>query len=436
MASVRGAYPWIVLTLLSVVYSCNFMDRYIFIIMIDAIKHDLHLSDTQVGVLTGLAFSAVYSSAGLVVARWADRSNRRSIIALGLAAWSALTMVCGLTRSFAQLVFARMGVGVSESTCSPPGHSLLSDYFPPRRRALAFSIYTASGNYLGLGIGFVLGGWLGQHWGWRWAFIIGGLPGVLLAPAIMLVIREPKRGNSEQEQVRAEHFSLRDIGTYMLEHPSFLYYIAGAGMFCFATTALDNWGPLFLIRMRGIPTAQVGLWTGVLGASGGLLGGIISGWLADRWAARDVRAYLWVGMVAMAMTVPMTLLFLESESRLRIWVGYSLWAFFCSAGPPSMIALGQRLMPLRLRALSSAVLLLAYNIVGIAGCNLTIGILSDLWARTSHGNSLTRAMLMTQLAAVIGTVCTIRAIASVRRDFPEQFGMADLRGIRAGSRCA
>src|SRR5260221_11568016 len=171
----RRGYAWFVLLVLLAVYGSNFADRYIFIIMMEPIKRDLQLSDTQLGLISGLAFSAIYSVAGLAVARWADIGNRRSIIALALAAWSSLTALCGLTSSFLQLLIARMGVGIAESACSPPAYSLISDYFPQGSRALAFSIYSV-GLSVGLAVGFILGGYIGEHYGWRAAFMAVGIP--------------------------------------------------------------------------------------------------------------------------------------------------------------------------------------------------------------------------------------------------------------------
>ena len=191
--TVRARYAWFVLIVLVAVYGSNFVDRYIFIIMMEPIKQDLQLSDTQLGLISGFAFSAVYSLAGLAVARWADLGNRRSILAAAAAVWSTLTAVCGLTSSFFQLLIARMGVGVAESACSPPAHSLISDYFPAHKRAMAFSLYSI-GLDVGLGLGFILGGWIGGRFGWRAAFVAVGLPGILLAVSLAWSSASPSVG--------------------------------------------------------------------------------------------------------------------------------------------------------------------------------------------------------------------------------------------------
>jgi MFS family permease len=429
--SVRTRYASVVLAVLVLVYAFNFMDRYIFVIMMEAIKKDLGLSDTQLGLISGLAFSSVYSLSGLAIAYWADVGNRRTIMACGLAAWSALTCLCGLAGNFVQLLIARMGVGIAESTCSPPAHSLLSDLFPPRRRALAFSIYSA-GLPLGVALGFVFGGWIGARWGWRAAFLAGAVPGLLLAPIMRLVVREPVRGGTETGQFDSGIYSVRAALAYMGLRPSFVAYMAGAALYNLASSAVDYWGPVFLIRVHGMPSDQVGLWSGVLASSGGLTGGLLAGWLADRLAVRDARWNLWVATLGIALEVPFTLLFIGAHPGGTLWVLYFFVAFFNSFSVPPTIAITQRLMPIRMRSLASAVLLLGYNFIGIAGCNFVIGFFSDLWARTSHEHSLAQAMALTQIAALLGVGCTIYAIRRMPRDFPEHFApQPPLRGIAA-----
>jgi predicted MFS family arabinose efflux permease len=415
----RSGYAWFVLLVLVAVYGSNFADRYIFIIMMEPIKRDLQLSDTQLGLISGLAFSAIYSVAGLAVARWADIGNRRSIIAAALVAWSGLTALCGLTSSFLQLLIARMGVGVAESACSPPAYSLISDYFPQGRRALAFSIYSV-GLSVGLAVGFILGGYIGEHYGWRAAFMAVGIPGILLAVLTRLSVREPLRGGSDTGAIDATRYSAREAAMYMLRRPSFAAYMLGSALFVFAGTALDSWAPLFLMRVHGLPEGEVGLWTGVLGASAGLTGAVTAGWIADRLSARDVRWNLWVAMAGVALEVPATLLFLFATTR-TVPLFYFASVFLDAVYMPPTIAITHALMPVRIRALASAVLLLGYNLIGTAGCNFVVGYCSDRWAASLHVDSVRYAMAITQLAAVAGAACTIFAIHRMPRDFREHF---------------
>ena len=185
--SLSPTYRSYALALLVVVNVFNYLDRQILSILLESIKRDLQLSDTALGFLTGIAFALFYTFAGVPIARWADRGTRRTIMALGLAVWSGMTALTGLAQSFTQLALARIGVGVGEAACSPPVHSLLSDYFPPERRGTALSIFSL-GVPIGIMIGYLVGGWINQYFGWRTAFFVVGLPGLLLAVVVRLTV--------------------------------------------------------------------------------------------------------------------------------------------------------------------------------------------------------------------------------------------------------
>src|SRR5512134_809833 len=188
------SYRRYVLGLLLVVYIVNFIDRSIVNILLGPIKQEFNPSDTALGFLSGTAFAIFYATLGLPIARWADRGVRRDIIALALALWSGMTVLCGLARTFPQLVLARIGVGVGEAGCSPPAHSILADYYPPEKRGTAFAIY-ALGIPIGTAFGYFAGGWMAESLGWRSAFLLVGLPGLLLAVVVRLTLREPPRGH-------------------------------------------------------------------------------------------------------------------------------------------------------------------------------------------------------------------------------------------------
>jgi len=189
----KPRYRYYVLAVLTLVYTFNFIDRQLLVILQEPIKADLGLSDTQLGLLTGFAFAVFYVVCGIPIARWADKSVRRSIIALSLAVWSFMTAVSGFTQNFFQLLLARMGVGVGEAGGSPPAHSMISDIFKPKFRATALSVYSV-GIYIGILFGFMLGGWIAEFFGWRRAFLVVGLPGILLALVVRFSVQEPIRG--------------------------------------------------------------------------------------------------------------------------------------------------------------------------------------------------------------------------------------------------
>jgi MFS family permease len=422
-SEVRGSasqrYASFVLGMLVLVYAVNFMDRYVFIISMEAIKQDLKLSDTQLGLITGFGFSVVYSFAGLLAAYWAGLGNRRSIIAAALAAWSGLTMVCAAARSFGQLMIARMSVGLAESACSPPALALLADYFPLRLRGRAFGIYSVGLN-LGLCMGFVIGGWVGEHYGWRAAFLAGGIPGLLLAALVRLTVREPPRGAADDGAVDAARYTLGQAALYLLARPSFGAFILGSSLYTFVGTTIDSWAPVFLMRVHGLDSAVVGLRTGVLGAVAGTVGSVAAGWIADRVAVRDLRHNLWVATCGIAFVAPLTLVFLFSNVR-AVWGLYAAAQLFNCFYMAPTLAVTHAVMPVRLRALASALLLLGYNIIGTAGCSFVIGYLSDHWAGTLHVDSVRFAMAATQGATVLGIACTVYGIVRLPRDFPEHF---------------
>jgi len=417
---VRSArYAWFVLAILVMAYGFNFMDRYIFIILMESISKDLHLTDTQLGLLSGFAFSAFYSFAGLLVARLADQGNRALMIPAALAMWSALTGACGLARNFVQLLLARVGVGIAESAGSPPALSMLSDLFPPGQRAVAFALYSC-GIYLGMAMGFVIGGWVGDHYGWRPAFLTGAVPGVLFAVFMRLTVREPIRGGIDSVNVDREIYGFWAALRYMRHRPTFSAYMLGSALFVFVGTAMDFWGPLFMIRVYGMNSAKVGLWTGLLGATVGLTGALVSGVIADRMARYDLRWYLLISTGGIALEVPATLMFVFGSARMAmLWYCVSL--FFDSFSMPATLAITHRIMPVRMRALASAIMLLGYNLIGVSGCNLVIGFFSDLWAGLGRVRSLQYAMTLTQAAVIIGAACTLYAVSKLPRDFPQHF---------------
>jgi MFS family permease len=192
-ADYPATYKRVVLVMLTIVYAFNFIDRQILVILQEPIKADMALSDAQLGLLSGFTFAVIYVTAGIPIAFWADRSNRRNIVALALAVWSGMTALSGLVQNYGQLLLARVGVGLGEAGGSPPAHSMISDYFPPRQRATALSFYS-SGIYVGILLGYAFGGVLAEAFGWRAAFLVVGLPGVLFAVILLLVVREPVRG--------------------------------------------------------------------------------------------------------------------------------------------------------------------------------------------------------------------------------------------------
>jgi len=398
-------YAWFVLAMLLAVYSLNWLDRYLLIIAMEAIKQDLDLSDTSLGLLSGFAFSTVYTIAGVLIARWSDLANRRSIIALGLTVWSVMTAFCAGAQNLVSLVIGRFGVGLGESACSPPSHSLIADYFRPGQRATALAIF-GLGEYIGMGLGLGVGGWLIDQYGWRAAFMIAAVPGVAFALFFRLTVREPARGRSSPEVAEDVHYPAGAVLRFMLSRHSFVAYVLGTGLLVFANDATDIWGATFLIRVHGYGSAEVGEKIGLLGSIAGMVGTLFFAVLADRLSARDPRWYLWVASLGAAAMLPLILLFLFADGSV-VFVFYVL-ATFCGASYMApTLAITQRLMPPRMRALSSAVILVSFNILGVASGNLATGLLSDGLSAWYGAEALRYGLAATVLVGVPGLALTL-----------------------------
>jgi len=407
-------YAGYVLLVLVVVSAFNYFDRFLLVITMESIKRDLGLSDTELGLLTGFAFSAVYTTAGIFVARWADSGNRRNIMTLGLAIWSAMTALCAVANSFIHLALCRLGVGLGESASTPPAHSMLSDYFSPARRATAIAIY-GLGLYVGMGLGFGFGGWVDQHYGWRTAFLVGGLPGIGMALLLRFSIREPARGHRDDVGVDARHYPVADVMRYIVQRRSFLAYVIASGLFVFSGNATDYWGATFLIRVHGMGSAEVGSALGTLGSTAGILGIMVFAIIADRLAKRDPSWYLKVSSVGAALMVPSILLFLFDDGP-RLYLYYFLATFFGASYMAPIVALTQRVLPVRMRALSSAIILLSFNVIGITAGNFMTGAISDLLEPRLGIQSLRWALAMTMVGALVGLVLMQYSTRRLHRD--------------------
>jgi MFS family permease len=254
VAAKPSARRYYVLGLLTIVYALNFLDRTIFNVLIEPIKKEFVLSDTTMGLLAGFGFVLFYSLLGIPIARVADRLNRRNIVAIAFAFWSAMTALCGMATSVATLALARIGVGIGESAGTPASQSLVADLFNKNERPRALGIY-AIGTYLGVFLGYFIGGWVNQHYGWRMAFFSAGLPGIALAAVLWLSIAEPKRG------AMSESFVPEPIGPtlrFLVTQPSFVIVLIGFCLTTFTNYATAVWIPPFLARVHHLSSAEIG----------------------------------------------------------------------------------------------------------------------------------------------------------------------------------
>ncbi|MBW2345305.1 MAG: MFS transporter, partial [Deltaproteobacteria bacterium] len=288
--AVTDGYRRYVLILLLIVYIFNFIDRQIVAILLPEIKAELGLSDSQLGLLTGFAFALFYVTFGIPIANLADRKRRVPIIAGAVAIWSGMTALCGLAQNFVHLLIARIGVGVGEAGCTPPAHSLIADYFPPNRRAMALAVYSM-GTAVGGGLGLFFGGWMSDTVGWRMAFIFVGLPGLLLAVFVWLTIKEPPRGYADgvDRSTVKENIPLHDGIRILLKNPCFRHITIATAYISLMGYGFANWIPSFFSRNFGAAATEIGAALGLVNVLGGGAGILLGGYLGDKLASRDPR---------------------------------------------------------------------------------------------------------------------------------------------------
>jgi MFS family permease len=374
----RPGYRNFVLGLLTVVYVFNFLDRQIVNILGDAIVRDLGLSDTQFGMLSGIAFAAIYATLGMPIARWADASVRRNIIALAVAVWSSMTALCGAAQNFWQLFLARAGVGVGEAGGSPPAHSIISDIFPPHKRATALSIYSL-GIYGGVLVGYVAGGYLASEFSWRVAFVVVGLPGLLLALMVRFLVHEPPRGLAEarSDVVPASFTEVLDI---LWVRKTFRHIALGCALHAFVTYGLSAFLPIFLIRVHAMPIEQIGAILGLVAGIGGLLGTYGGGFLSDRLANRfdDSRWHIWVPLISTIVAIPFYWFsLLVANTGVAAAVTWFIPSVIGGMYLGPCLSMTHGLVGLRMRAQASAILFFVLNLIGLGLGPMMTGMLSD-----------------------------------------------------------
>ncbi len=376
------------LGLLLGVYIFNFIDRQILSILIESIKDEIELSDAQLGFLGGIAFALFYTFAGIPIARWADRGSRRTIIALSVLIWSLFTAFTGAARNFSMILLARVGVGIGEAGCSPPAHSLISDFFPPDRRGTALSIYSL-GIPIGASIGTLVGAWVGEAFGWRTAFVVVGAPGILLALLVRMTLREPVRGRSEATApVESDGESVGEVLRFMAGLRSFWHLSFGCALHGFVGYGAAYFVPSFFARVHGMGLAERGSWLAAIGLVA-VVGTYLGGWLGDRLAPRDVRWYLWVPGIATIAGVPIALGYFLSPDPYVALLVFGIPAGI--AGPmylgPSF-AMTQTLVKPHMRAMAAAILLFILNLIGLGIGPWFVGYLSDALAPQYGDESL------------------------------------------------
>jgi len=372
----------VLLWVLLIVYIFNFIDRQVVTILAEPIKRDLGLSDTQLGLLTGLAFALFYAILGVPIARYADRanSNRVGLISLSLLLWSAMTALSGLAANFTQLLAARVGVGVGEAGCTPAAHSLISDMVPRERRASAMAFY-GLGIPIGALLGMIIGGQLNDLFGWRTAFFVVGAPGIVLALIVWLVLRDPRLSHAAKA-LRAAVPSVPQINARaalaeVLSSKAFVQLALGAGLIAFLAYGKGVWVAILFMRNHGLSAGQTGLWLGLTGGLAGLIGTWAGGRLADRYGKSDPRHMFTAPVVGIVIAAPLLFFAYRADN----WVTALALLFIpgvCNSlywGPTYSVV--QRLVRPHARAMATAIMVFAQNLIGLGLGPLAFGMLSD-----------------------------------------------------------
>ncbi len=367
----------ITLILLTVTYFFSYMDRQILSILLEDIKADLLLDDAQLGYLSGIAFALFYATLGIPIASLADRKNRRNIIAIALTVWSGMTALCGLAQNFTQLLLARIGVGVGEAGSSPPSHSMIADLYPPKERAGALAIYSL-GVTLGAFAGTFLGGNVTHFFDWRTAFLVVGIPGILLAIIVRLFAVEPPRGMSDAVQAVSDATpTIRDGFRAMLASRAAIHLVMGVTITSLIGYGLTLWTPAYLIRNFGLTTFDVANYYAPVVMVAAVIGTIGGGKLADRLAERyGLYAQSWMIFALKTGAFPFLLLFYVTDDVFFAVGCYAVALLFqsCYLGPT--FALIQGLAPLKMRSVWAAITLFVINLIGLGIGPTAIGILS------------------------------------------------------------
>lgn len=391
MSKQAGSGLNLTLGVLLVVYIFNFLDRQIVTILAQPIANDLGLSDTQIGVLTGLSFALLYSTLGLPIARLADRpkTDRVKLIAAAVGVWSVATALCGAALGFVQLAIARVFVGVGEAGGTPPAHSLITDVAAPEKRARAFAIYQLGPPIGGL-IGMVLGGLLAGSVGWRMAFVVVGLPGLALALLVLLLLRDPRR--AEGPALQARPLPLGEALRQILASKAMRLLLATAGFASFATYGVLIWTTIFFQRSHGLTPAQTGLWFGLVNGIGSILGVWLGGQIGDRHRARGNQHLLTIPALAQVLSVPFLLAaLLVPDWRTSMVLFFPAIVLNWLYVAPYYSAV-QGLVPSAARAVASAAILFMQNLIGLGLGPVLLGYCSDL-LKPAYGSESVRYVL-------------------------------------------
>ena len=398
-------YRYYVLIMVTVVSMVNIADRLIMSILMEDIKAEFHLSDTQVGLLVGLAFALFYALMSFPIARWADIGNRKNILSLAVILWSGMTALCGAAVGFYSLFFARLGVGVGEAGGSPPTYSLIADYFKPSERARAMGVYMV-GAALGTGGGLIIGGILGEMLGWRTTFLVLGIPGVLLGLLFFFTVKEPQRGRldageAKDKQAKDINKTLKSLAA----NPVFIRISVSFAMLTMIGYAMAFWLAPIMLRNFDVSLGKVGLYLGLTYIAAGIPAPLIGGYLTDYMAKRDARWLAWIPAIAIVI-VSVALWFCVMADSFEVFLSFFVLAYFVFMIPQgASLSVLQSSLGAGERAVGASFALIINSLIGAALGPLLVGMLSDAMAADYGVKSLNYALIIVSIgASIIGSI--------------------------------
>ena len=391
------------LFLLLLVFIASHVDRQIVAILQEPIRIAFDLTDTQLGILTGFAFALFYATLGMPMAMWADRRNRRNLIAFSISLWSAMTVACAAAGQYWQLLAARIGVAVGEAGSNPPSHSIIADLYQPAERATAMAIFGLGVNF-GIMFGFLVGGWVNDWVGWRWAFVIAGAPGLLIALAVRFTMKEPPRGLSDglTYEVQPPPFFL--VVRTMWRDNRIRQLLLSNALISMAGYAAIAWAPVYFQRIHGFSTSESGTFLALGIGLGGGLGTFLGGALADKLSKISEGWRAWIVSFSILAYLPAGYLCYQSIDP--------FWAIFWFTGPAALggvyigvnFAILQSLAPVEMRAVMASINLFVLNIIGLGLGAFSVGMISDLMSPTTGVDSLRYGLMFTLLLMLWGGI--------------------------------
>lgn len=406
----RG-YRALALTMLLLVYTFNFVDRQIFSILVPAIKAELSLTDTQLGVLGGLAFALLYSTLAIPLAWIADRTSRTWTITISLGVWSGFTALCGWAGNFAQLFGARLGVGVGEAGGVAPSYAVIADTFPPESRARALAVYSL-GIPLGSAAGVLLGGYIATTVDWRAAFVVVGLAGVAIAPLFRLLVREPVR-----DRTLATTEPVRRVFAILARKPSFWLLAFGASASSMLGYGLAFWLPSLLKRSFHLELQDVSYFYGAILLLGGVPGVLLGGMIGDRFGTKDRAAYARAPAIAFVIAVPLFAAGILSSSVTAAFLFFLVPQALAYVWLAPVITAVQHLVPPHMRATASASFLFINNLIGLGAGSFALGALSDGLTRRFGDEALRYSMLIGLVLYLVAALLMWLAAKPLRKDW-------------------